>query len=134
MAAVGSITETLTPDRTYGIRELSLAWTSHTDGAVSGIYTAKFSEGEILKVAFVPGSTTPTDQYDVTVLDPNSIDILLGRGANRSNSATQIVVPILNDGQTTPQYHGRNFAIGPLQLVVANAGSQKTGKVIITFR
>ena len=136
MAAKGSIIETLRPERTSGIRELTLDWLSDADGNVSGIDTEKFNEGEILKVAFVPdgGDTAPTTLYDVTLLDANDIDILLGRGADRSATVTVVIVPILNDGQGTPQYFGRNFTIGPLELVVAAAGAANGGKVIITFR
>ena len=133
----GSIVETLTKDPRTGIRKLDLAWTSHSsNGTVSGTDTTLFDGGEILRVVTVPGTSTPQpdDNYDITLLDPDGADVLLGRGANRDEANTEQIVPIMDDGQGTPQYFGRVFAIGPLELNIATAGNSKEGQVIIYWR
>lgn len=40
-----------------------------------------------------PGSTGPTDQYDVVINDVHSLDIMGGALANRSNTNTELVFP-----------------------------------------
>lgn len=46
-------------------------------------------EGRLLHVATRPGSTAPSDEYDLTVEDQYGHDVLEGVGADRSNSAAE---------------------------------------------
>lgn len=131
MAAVG--TNTITYRDSAVIKKIIMDWTSDASGDVSGTATA-FREGEILRVDFIPdsGGTQPTDQYDVTLTDPDSIDVLAGVGANQGNAASESLFPALTNG--TAGNSGPVFFVGALSLVVANAGNAKGGKVIVYYR
>lgn len=136
MAGSLSITDQVFADKiNRPVRKVSLAWTSTAGGAVSGNLTDYLS-GVLARVAFVPNtsSTQPTNLYDITLLDENGIDVLAGQGADLSNATATAVIPgvPLKDGTTT--------SVGPaqiddkLELRVANAGSAKTGTVVLYLR
>ncbi len=101
----------------------SIAWTSTAGGAVSA-NTFTPAPGKLLQIEYIPGGggTQPSDMYDVTLVDANSVDMLVGGGANLSNAAATIQrldPPVVLDGTQT------------LDLVVANAGAAKTGTVVL---
>jgi len=117
------------------VRRATFAWTSTAGGAAGDTSLFKVS-GEILKVQFIPGTSSnqPTDLYDVTITDENSVDILAGQGANLSNSANSQVIPgiPLKDGTTTSV--GLMTVDDYLTLSVTNAGNAKSGTVIVFYR
>ena len=127
----GSVNITYQEHRT--VRKITLDWTSDAAGAVSGIYT-KYLSGQLLRVVFVPdsGGTQPSDLYDLTLNDGNSMDVLAGLGANLSNATATQVVPVVtngNNGNMAP------IAIDDrLQLVGAACGNAKGGLVILYLR
>lgn len=119
--AVGTVTVT-TADIGGGITRYTVAWTSTAGGAVSA-NTFAVKKGHLIHVKFVPGSggTQPTDLYDVTLVDADSLDVLNGGAANLSNATPKILQadPLLLLNTAT------------LDVVVANAGASKTGTVTI---
>lgn len=121
--AVGSLTVTPT-DGGHLITKYTMAWTCSAGGAVSGnTITIAAGGGHIVQYEFIPGSggTQPTDLYDVVLNDANAVDILAGGGANLSNSTGKLTIyatPYYYDGQT-------------LDLIVSNAGTSKTGTLIL---
>ena len=106
-----------------GVTKYTIAWTSTAGGAVSGnAFVVK--PGRLLEIKFVPNTsaTQPTDLYDVTLVDTDNVDVLNGRGVDRSNATSSILLwdpPMFRDG------------LQNLDLVVANAGNAKTGTVIL---
>lgn len=126
LGAAGTVTVT-TADVGGGVTRYSIAWVSTAGGAVSANAFA-VARGELLQVKFVPdaGGTQPTDLYDLTLVDSNSVDYLAGGGANLSNATATVTVPKLNSSF-------RPFIDGTatLDLVVANAGNAKGGTVIL---
>ena len=58
--------------------------------------TTKFN-GEILQVVTNPGSTAPTDNYDITLTNADGLDMLGGWGANRDTANTELAVPVFAD-------------------------------------
>jgi hypothetical protein len=87
MAAVGTVTKQRRHDADGTIWTLS--WTANGSGAVAeggttgkGIFSAV---GYLYSVEFEPG--TAADNYDVTLLDPDGLDVLRGNGANQENAA-----------------------------------------------
>lgn len=120
-AAVGTVVVTTTTI-SYGVTQYAVAWTSSAGGAVSA-NAFSVVPGNIVAVKCVPGSggTQPSDNYDVTLVDAQSIDILGGQGENLSNAAGAYIQ------FTTPFYFPGSGASQTLDLVVANAGSAKTG-------
>ncbi len=122
VSAAGTATVTRS-DLGANLTKYSIAWTSTAGGAVSAnLFTVR--RGFLVGIKFVPGSggSQPTDLYDVTLVDTDSVDQLGGMGANLSNATSSRLSfdpPLINDG------------VQQLDLVVANAGNAKTGTVIL---
>jgi len=121
----GSITYT---EQTHtGVRLLKADWLSDASGDVTGNASTSRYDGQILYAAFVPdgGGTQPSDNYDVTVLDDNSLDVINGLGANKSNAATVYA----------DQFDGLGaVSDSTLTVTVDNAGSAKGGIVYLWIR
>lgn len=115
---------TITEPTTGRVQLLSWDWLCTDGGAVSSTTTRSFN-GEVLKVAFVPdsGGTAPTDLYDATITDANSVDILAGQGANLSNASTVVITEDL-----LPVAGNR------LTLTIANAGDANGGVVHVWLK
>jgi hypothetical protein len=130
VSAAGTLTVTRA-DVGGGITKVTLAWTSDASGAVSGNAFA-VPRGELLQVKFKPGAggAQPSDQYDLTLIDSDSVDMLAGVGGNLSNSAGALFAPIIGDGTTKAQRVLLD-GTGTLDLVVANAGNAKSGTVVL---
>lgn len=126
-----TLTPTSSGHRRDGIRTMSLAWVSHTDGVVN--LDTPAVNGEILRVVIIPGAggLAPTTLYDVLLNDAHGIDVLGGQGQNLSATVTSHVCPgvPLKDGTTTG-VHPIAVA-GVLTLVIANAGSGKAGTIVL---
>ena len=127
LQAAGTVTVTTAPVAGNIVR-YSVAWTSTAGGVVSGNGFAVVA-GSLISIRFVPGATTPTDLYDVTLVDSDgtvtSADLLSGVGANQSATTSGVFYfdpPKFTDGTRT------------LDVVVANAGASKTGSVVILVR
>lgn len=130
MAVAGSI-EVTTTYLGGGVTEYSVDWTSDASGDVTeNTFAAK--RGRLMRVIFVPdgGGTQPSDNYDVTLLDENGIDLLGGLGANRSN-ATKSHLP-LPDATSGGSAAGMSFIPAQsLTPTVNNAGNAKGGVIKI---
>lgn len=112
----------------------TFAWTSAADGTAT-VASGLAVSGQVQRVVFIPSATAaPTDLYDVTLTDADSMDILAGQGANLSTSTSSSVCPGIpfDDGTTT--------SVAPcvvdsiLTLNVTNAGDSKAGSVIVYVR
>lgn len=131
--AVGSLTQT---DKTqYTIKKTNLDWLANSSGVLSDGAVTKI-HGEILRVTFSPdgGSTQPDDNYDVTLKDTETLDVLAGQGANLSESVVSNICPgvPMKDGTTTSV---RPMVVtGALTLAVSGAGSLNAGNIDIYYR
>lgn len=105
------------------VSKIKFDWASDTTETVSQTTVLDY-DGVILYLVTVPdgGGTAPTALYDITLVDSDSIDVLGGKGANRSATATEYV----------------NFPAGlgavsksRLTLTVAAAGENKGGLVYV---
>jgi hypothetical protein len=124
--AEGTVVETKTMFSSPAKYEL--AWTASTNGIVSQT-TTFYVRGELARVVF-GGGTTPNTIY-VTLKDTAGVDVLAGQGIALVSNVVVSVVPGLmsTDGvqsNTVP------FVVNDLlTLSVTNAGSLKTGNVIL---
>ena len=100
-----------------GLTRLTETWTSDGSGDATGVFQM---QGAIVRMATNPGSTAPTDNYDITLVDPDAIDLLAGEGANRDTSTSEQVFPT-----DTP------FHYGDVTFTVANAGDTKDGVCVL---
>ena len=117
-------TVTITEETIGTVKKIKFAWTSDAAGAADGTTTKAYT-GEAIRLVTVPsGTAAPTDLYDVVVNDEDNTDVLMGAGANRSNTSTQQVLAsslgcVANDR---------------LALAVTNAGNAKSGTVYLYIR
>lgn len=127
MAEVGT---TVTANKTStgrSVKMVTFAWTSDASGDVSGGAVSNVVDAEVIAHVSSPNlaGTQPTNLYDVTILDDNSLDILGAQGANMVN--------------TGDNYNFDSKLLGAasastLTVVVANAGNAKTGTEYIWVR
>lgn len=102
---------------------------------VTGTWTADDADGSIpsasvdmngwvIKVVTNPGSTAPTDNYDITVGDPNdtSLDALASQLKDRDSANTEQVYPIATNG-VTPILLGGTYTIA----ITGNSVNSATG-------
>lgn len=91
-----------------------ITWTSTSGGAVE----VKLPEiwGRVVRMVTDPaaGGSAPTDNYDVTLVDENALDVLGGTGADRDTANTEAISPGV-------------YLAGQVTFTVANAGNAKAG-------
>ena len=75
-----------------GIKKIVWSWKSTDLGVVTGAVTDNKYTGELIRFITDPGATAPTADYDVTILDSDLTDVLIGAGADRHTSTTQQVI------------------------------------------
>lgn len=126
-----------------GLQMVTFTWTSNSSGAVTNNDAVVY--GKIVKVAFDPGdgATSPTANYDVTISDSLGSDLLLGLGANKSQSAVETLNFVQNSTifSTTTLVQAVNtnnyfypwcsYCFGTLTLGVTNAGASKQGVITL---
>lgn len=111
---------TLAENTQHSLKLIKWAWTSATDGTVSSQTNGDFTG--FIKGCFTdPGATAPTAAYDVTILDEDGIDVILGNGADRSATATEFI----KAASASMVFESK------LTLTIANAGAEKTGTVYL---
>lgn len=131
-AQVVTITETSASyPELQKVRKVKWAWT--TDGVNGAIVDATAAgqankttykyTGEIYRLITDP-TDGPTADYDVTILDDDGYDVLMGAGANRHTTTTEQVLwsslGICLDSQ--------------LRLNIGTAGNTKSGVVILYIK
>ena len=92
----GTITEALTSGRPP-VKVITLTCTADSsDGSYPATALSNIPHGEIggrlLQIATDPGSTAPQANYDITVTEAGGADLLLGVGANRHTSSSEVAV------------------------------------------
>jgi hypothetical protein len=122
----GTLTVTRDPRRAPNegkmIERIVVDWTSDASGnadvSIPNLY------GWCVKVITDPGSTAPTDNYDITLVDENNADALEGLLADRDTANTETVYPV-KSGAAVPV-----FLCGTHTFTVANAGNAKVGRAV----
>ncbi len=116
---------TITEESQSHVKKIKFEWVSAADGTASGTTSGVYT-GEVIRLVTKPAADTsaPTDNYDVTVNDEDTVDVLMGAGANR-------------DIATTEQVLGTSLgcvANDRLALSITNAGDTKAGTVILYIK
>jgi hypothetical protein len=114
-------TVTATEELSGAVKKVIFDWLTDASGDATKSTTNGIN-GIIQSVIFVPdtSATQPSDQYDVTILDDSSIDLLNGQGLNLSNVNTVVLVDNFNP-----------IPGNKLNLVVDNGGNAKGGVVYV---
>lgn len=112
---------------------LALTWTAHTDGSVTDYETSSTIAGEILSVVTDPDTSaaglTPSDNYDITLVDEYGIDVMGGALANRDSTTSEYALPLNGSNLYEP------IVDGTLTLTVANnTKNAAKGHVYIYYR
>lgn len=81
-----------------------------SDGSFPATNLPAFS-GRLIGLHTNPGATAPTDNYDITLIDPEGIDRLQGVGANRHESTTQQVPVVYSSTSVPPLVVGEALAL-----------------------
>lgn len=114
-------------ETTHGsVKEIKCEWTSDDGtGAVSGTSVQSYN-GKILGLATVPGLSgdQPDDNYNVSAIDKNDLDVLMGGGATRDETNTEYVLSTSLGAVVNSQ----------LTVTIDTAGNSKTGVVYIYIR
>lgn len=113
---------TVVEQKQRNLELIKFSWTSDAAGDVTETSNSEFT-GKIIEVVTVPGAggNQPTNLYDITLTDSNSIDVLHANGANRSNAANEYIIEA-NTGAVVNS---------KLTLTVSNAGNAKQGTVYV---
>ena len=103
----GTVTQTI---KTYGdvysfIKVLRIEWTAdEDDGSVpdTTIDVTGIQGWSIFALITTPGTTAPTDNYDIVLEDEDEIDLLGGAASNRDNATTERVSPLFGANNPVP--------------------------------
>jgi hypothetical protein len=127
--ALGTCTLT---EETFGtIKKVKWVWTvasssaSPAQAAAASRTTTHVYNGAIQRLVTIPdASSAPTASYDVTVMDQDSTDVLMGGGASRHSANTEQVLAV-NLGVV---------AYDTLKLSIASTAASTAGTVIVYIR
>ena len=109
------------------VKRIKWAWVSAADGTCTSTASSEAYDGQVIALLTDPGSTAPTDNYDIVVNDADGHDVLAGQGANRHTTTTQWVL----HSDSTPL---GVVAGSTLTLDITNAGDSKEGDVYVFIR
>ncbi len=114
-------TVTVTETSIVNIHKIKWSWTSTAGGAADLITPGSYA-GEVLALVTNPADAgdAPTDDYDITITDPEGYDVMQAAGANRDTANIETAVPA-----------AKSVAFGQLTLNVANAGNAKSGTAVL---
>ncbi len=86
-------------------------------------------DGFIMKLVTNPGTTQPTDNWDLAITDADGADVLGGTGVNRDTLNTETIYPTIS-GATIPAW-----CIGTHSVVVTgNSVNSATGTITIYLK
>ena len=107
----------------------AVTFTWVADGSGNADAVAYFPYGAyITRVVTDPGATAPTADYDITLTDTDSYDVMGGTLADRHTTTTEQVVPTVHSDGTNTIF-GAVHIIGAITLNVSNAGAAGNGIV-----
>ena len=90
--AAGTVTIT---EKNWGsVKKIKFAWVAGTagDAGTASGATVNAYDGKLILLSTVPSvSAQPDDNYDITITDSDSVDLLAGNGANRDETNTEFV-------------------------------------------
>ena len=111
--AASSATTTITGTPS-GLNIMKIACTAHTDGSFTDYTTTEPVNGFIVAVITDPGSTAPTDNYDIDLDDKYGVDVMGSELDNRDTANTEQAVPLVGSA------YSRRYVQGPLTVQVSN--------------
>lgn len=92
------------------------------------VLTTKF-EGRLLAIVTNPGSTAPTDDYDIAITDAEGLDVLKGVGANRDTANTESAAILYSSTSVNPVVDESDT----LTLAITNNSNNSATVVIVLY-
>jgi len=98
---VGTVTQAVVTNYGETMAVVTFSWTADASAAtvpataMSAEVAGKVFGFYLVQAETDPGTTAPTADYDVTITDPNSLDLMSGSLSNRSATVTEIAFPNL---------------------------------------
>lgn len=106
-----------------GLVKVTIPWVSSSGGAVQETGVT-LPGGTLVKMRTDPdGTAAPTDNYDITLLDGDGVDVLGGAGANRDTANVEDAYPAAGT-YFRPVIEG-----GTYYPTIAAAGDTKAGEI-----
>ena len=103
-----------------------MSWTADSaDGSVPATASPAFN-GYVFLITTNPGGTAPTDNYDITLTDSDTVDVAGGELANRDTTTSEQVVP-----KVGAVYGSRYVETGVTLNLSGNSVNSATGTVKI---
>lgn len=91
--SAGTVTQAWT-QCTKNVECLAYTWTADASAAtVPATASNKSIDGYVIQVVTNPGSTAPTDDYDITLTNSDGADVMGGALANRDTANSEIAIP-----------------------------------------
>ncbi len=119
--SAGSVTESWKSLGDGSLRELTLTVTASFTGAVTDYDVEQNIDGCLYYAVTNPGAKAPTDNYDITFIDSDSVDQAGGELANRDTANTETVkfatvVCMTGIGTLTVSNNTNNSAVTVIKL------------------
>ena len=86
----GTVTQTHERRGPIGVHTLTITGDS-SDGSVPSTALSVSFSGKLLALETNPGTTAPTDDYDIVITDSEGHDVLQGVGADRDATSTEFI-------------------------------------------
>ena len=126
---------TVTETRFPMVKLIKFDWITGSgsqDHVATGFTAFKDYDGQVIELVTCPDSTAAPDaNYDLTITDKNSLDVLVGSGANRHTTTTEYV----RDGTTGTVTKPLGCVAGSsLTINITDAGTSKKGLAYLFIR
>jgi len=112
---------------------MRLTWTAGAGGVFDDATTSSVISGLVGVVVTNPGSTAPTDNYDIYLYDVDGVDFMGGTLANRDTAETEQVLPKVHADGTYTIFGSRPVYGKVLVRVSNNSVVSATGVIRIFF-
>lgn len=121
--AGSSVTETVVQVNS-DVKYIDFDWVADdTDGSVPTTDSVHVADGYVILVVTDPGTTKPSDNYDITLKDSLGVDVMGGALDNRDDTLTEQAVPTIGSAQ------GGRYVAGVLTFgLTGNTVNDATGK------
>lgn len=122
--AAGSVTTTGPTFLESQIYTITYAWTGDASNGTVPATAGPEIEGFVLMAVTDPGSTAPTDNYDITLTDGDSVDVFGAELSNRDTLLSEQAIPKVGSD------YKKRYVKGTLTLNLSNnSATSATGTV-----
>jgi hypothetical protein len=104
--AAGTVTQTRT-NLSGDLRVIEMSVTTASNGSLTATETNWDIDGILFMVETDPGTTSPTDEYDLTLTNEQNHDVMGGGLADRSETSTQWVFPQVSSSNACVPVEGK---------------------------